>query len=183
MPVHIEEHSLESDIHLSMNLLGNRHGDRIAGLNTGEPSSQTLHSTFPHCPKACKLQSMSWDTPVIRTNIEMEFLKYILSIAMRWSIFESHMLNSQSKSITKMQVKGTEEKFFWEEAINQMNSVAIFLKMANLPEQCYEKLCLLNCNSVGLQMTTALHPSCTSQIDHIFRNLQYCCCTSRNNRK
>ena len=81
--VHIEEHSLESDIHLSMNLLGNRHGDRIAGLNTGEPSSQTLHSTFPHCPKACKLQSMSWDTPVIRTNIEMEFLNYILSIAMR----------------------------------------------------------------------------------------------------
>lgn len=64
MPDHTEEHSSGSDIHPSMNLQASIHEDRTAGLSTAEPNSQTSHSTFPHCPKERKLQSMSWDTPV-----------------------------------------------------------------------------------------------------------------------
>lgn len=67
-----EEHSLGLDIHPSMNLQVSRREDRIAGLSTGEPSSRTSHSTSPHCPMACKLQSMSWDTPVIRNGIHVK---------------------------------------------------------------------------------------------------------------
>lgn len=62
---HTEEHSLGSDIHPSMNWQGSIHEDRVVGLSIGEPNSQTLCSTSPHCPKACKLQSMSLDTPVV----------------------------------------------------------------------------------------------------------------------
>lgn len=51
-----------------MNLQRNRLVNRIVGLSTGEPSSQTLYSTFPHCPKARKLLSMTWDTPALKPN-------------------------------------------------------------------------------------------------------------------
>lgn len=63
MLVHREERSLGLDIHLSMSLQENRHEDRIADPSIGEPSSLILRSTYPHCPKACKGQSMTWDTP------------------------------------------------------------------------------------------------------------------------
>jgi len=51
-----------------MNLQGNTPSDKIAGPNTDEPNSQTSHSTSPHCPKACKVQSMTWDKPVKPNN-------------------------------------------------------------------------------------------------------------------
>jgi hypothetical protein len=45
-------------------------------------------------------------------------------------------------------------------------------RFLNIPEQCNEKLCLSNCNLICLQVTTALHPSCTSHNDHIFRKVE-----------
>lgn len=60
---HREEHSLGWDIHLSMNLQESRPQDRIVGPSIGGPSSLIARSTCPHYPTACKLQSMTVDTP------------------------------------------------------------------------------------------------------------------------
>lgn len=65
---HTSEHYLELGTHLSMNLQENKPSDKIAGPNTDEPNSQISHSTFPHCPKARKVQSMTWDKPAKPNN-------------------------------------------------------------------------------------------------------------------
>lgn len=64
MLYHKEGHRWELDIHLSMNLQGNKLADKTAVLNIGEPSSETLYSTFPHYLMACKVQSKTLGTPI-----------------------------------------------------------------------------------------------------------------------
>lgn len=64
LPYHTAQHYLELGTHLSMTLQENTLSDKIAGPGTDEPNSQTSHSTSPHCPMACTVQSMTWDTPV-----------------------------------------------------------------------------------------------------------------------
>ena len=61
---HTEERSSGLDIRLSMNLQENKHEDRIADPSIGVPSSLILHSTYPHCPKACRVLSRTWDIPM-----------------------------------------------------------------------------------------------------------------------
>ena len=62
------EHYLGLGTHLSKNLRGNIPLDKIAALSTDDPNSLTSHSTFPHCPKACILLSMTLGTPAFQNQ-------------------------------------------------------------------------------------------------------------------
>ena len=63
-----------------MNLQRNRLVNRIVSLSTGEPSSQTLYSTFPHCPHTgTKVQ-----VPALKTPLDTSTPKSSISIANSW---------------------------------------------------------------------------------------------------
>jgi len=93
---HTSEHYLELDTHLSMNLQGNKPSDKIADPNTDEPNSQISHSTFPHCPKACKVQSMTWDKPVNPNNAKSWYFSIIMPMKVTFDLTKASPINNNS---------------------------------------------------------------------------------------
>lgn len=61
---HKEEHFWELGIHPWWIQLVNTLADKIVVRGIVLPKIHSSHSTYPHYPVLCKLQSMIWDTPV-----------------------------------------------------------------------------------------------------------------------